>query len=104
MDLPPPPYPSVVTTGLVVVSALFPVISGVSILLRLAARRKASQALHPDDYWIIASWFLTLGLSILVWYFTPRTEINYFNTDFLTGTENSLEVRGTNLEDHSLRH
>ncbi|KAH6640282.1 hypothetical protein F5144DRAFT_559867 [Chaetomium tenue] len=92
MSLPPGPYPSVVTTGLVVVSALFPVISGVSILLRLAARRKASQALHPDDYWIIASWFLTLGLSILVWYFTPRTGIDYFNTDFMTGTENSLEL------------
>jgi hypothetical protein len=92
MDLPPPPYPSVVTTGLVAVSAIFPVISALSIGLRLAARRKSRQSLHADDYWIIVSWVLTLGLSILVWYFTPRTGINFFDVDFFTGTENSLEL------------
>ncbi|KXX79073.1 hypothetical protein MMYC01_203048 [Madurella mycetomatis] len=91
-QVPPPPYPSLVTTGLIVVSAVFPVISAAAIGFRLVARRKSGQALHSDDYWIIASWFLTLGLSILVWYFTPKSGINFYHVDFLTGTESSLEL------------
>lgn len=91
-QLPPPPYPSVITTGLVAVSAIFPVVSGLAILLRLAARRKSHQPLHSDDWWIIASWFLTLGLSILVWIYTARSGIDYYNVDFFTGTEDSLEL------------
>ncbi|KAK4234570.1 hypothetical protein C8A03DRAFT_37651 [Achaetomium macrosporum] len=93
-QLPPPPYPSLITTGLIAVSVIFPVVSASSILLRLWARRKSRQSLHADDWWIIASWFLTLGLSILVWVFTARSGIDFYrpDVDFLTGTENSLEL------------
>lgn len=85
-------YPGVVTTALVVVSAIFPVISALSIFLRLAARRKSGQQLQSDDYWIGASWVLTFALSILVWVYAAKAGVNYYNVDFLTGTEASLEV------------
>ncbi|RYP60591.1 hypothetical protein DL769_008048 [Monosporascus sp. CRB-8-3] len=91
-QLPPPPYPSVITTGLIAVSAIFPVVSAVSIFLRVAARRKSGQPLYTDDYWIIASWFLTFALSILVWVYAGKSGINYYDVDFLAGTEASLEL------------
>ncbi|KAI2472646.1 hypothetical protein F4781DRAFT_382479 [Annulohypoxylon bovei var. microspora] len=91
-QLPPPPHPSVVTTGLIVVSILFPVISALSIAFRILARRKSRQPLYADDYWITGSWFLTLVLSILVWVYATKSGINYYNVDFLTGTESSLEL------------
>ncbi|KAK3942830.1 hypothetical protein QBC46DRAFT_308347 [Diplogelasinospora grovesii] len=91
-QLPPPPYPSLITTALIVVSAVFPVVSAISILLRVAARYKSRHGLHADDYWIIGSWFLTLPLSILVWVYAGKSGINYYNVDFLTGTEASLEL------------
>ncbi|RYP09458.1 hypothetical protein DL764_001283 [Monosporascus ibericus] len=91
-QLPPPPYPSVITTGLIAVSAIFPVVSAVSIFLRVAARRKSGQPLYTDDYWIIASWFLTFALSILVWVYAGKSGINYYDVDFLTGTEASLQL------------
>jgi len=85
-------YPGVVTTALVVISAIFPVISALSIILRVIARGKSGQALQADDFWIIASWFLTLVLSCLVWYYAGQAGIDYYNVDILTGTEASLEV------------
>jgi hypothetical protein len=91
-QLPPPPYPSVVTTGLIAVSVIFPIVAAVSIGFRVVARRKSRQPLRADDYWIIASWFLALGLSILVWVYATKCGIDYYNVDFLTGTEASLEV------------
>lgn len=85
-------YPGVVTTALIVISAVFPVVSALSIVLRVIARRKSGQILRVDDYWIIASWFLTIVLSCLVWYYAAKAGINYYNVDILTGTEASLEV------------
>lgn len=56
------------------------------------ARRKSNQTLQVDDYWIIASWFLTVVLSCLVWYYAGKAGIDHYNVDILTGTEASLEV------------
>ncbi|KAI0883800.1 uncharacterized protein GGS22DRAFT_166123 [Annulohypoxylon maeteangense] len=91
-QLPPSPHPSIITTGLIVISILFPIISALSVALRILAHRKSHQPLHADDYWVIGSWFLTLVLSILVWVYAAKSGINYYNVDFLTGTEYSLEL------------
>lgn len=91
-QLPSPPYPSLVTTALIVISVIFPVLSFVSILLRNAARRRSSQPFHADDYWITASWLLTFALSVLVWVYAGKAGVDHYKVDFLDGTEASLEV------------
>lgn len=47
---------SVITTPLVVVSVVFPVLAAVSIYLRLMAKRRIRQPYHADDWWVIATW------------------------------------------------
>ncbi|KAK9772826.1 putative Integral membrane protein [Seiridium cardinale] len=84
--------PSLITTALIVVTAVFPIISAISIGLRILARRQSKQKFYADDYCIFASWFLTLPLSILAWVYASRSGVNYYNVDFLTGTEDSLEL------------
>ncbi|KAL2020336.1 hypothetical protein VTK56DRAFT_8564 [Thermocarpiscus australiensis] len=91
-QLPPPPYPSLISKALIAISVIFPVLSAVAILFRLVARRQSRQPLFADDKWIIGSWILTLGLSILVWYYAAKSGIDEYNVDFLTGTEASLEL------------
>jgi len=88
----PTKSPSLITTALIVITILFPIISAVAIWLRVLARSKSKQPLLADDYFIFASWFLSLGLSILVWVYAGKSGINYYNVDFLTGTEDSLEL------------
>ena len=87
------PSPSLITTALIVVSVLFPIISASSIALRILAHRWSKQPLHSDGYWIIISWFFTFGLSILVWVHAGKSGVDYYNVDTMTGTELSLEVR-----------
>jgi hypothetical protein len=86
------PNPSLITTALIVVTVVFPIISAVAIWLRVVARRRSKQPFYADDYFIFASWFLSLALSILVWVYAGKSGVNYYNVDFLTGTEASLEV------------
>ncbi|KAK7733714.1 hypothetical protein SLS53_008181 [Cytospora paraplurivora] len=87
-----PQNPSLITTALIVVSVVFPMISLYAIFLRNKARRQSGQPLHADDYWIAASWVLTLALSILVWGYAGKAGVNYYRISFLDGTEASLEV------------
>lgn len=47
---------SVITTPLVVVSVVFPVLAALSIHLRLIAKRLSRQPFHSDDWWVIATW------------------------------------------------
>lgn len=47
---------SVITTPLIVVSVVFPVLAAVSIYLRLMAKRRIRQPYHADDWWVIATW------------------------------------------------
>jgi len=85
--------PSLITTSLIIVSVVFPIISAFSIALRILAHRRSKQPLPSDGYWIIISWFFTLGLSILIWVHAGKSGVNYYNVDTMTGTELSLEVR-----------
>lgn len=48
--------PSLITTPLIVVTTVFPVLSLAAILLRNKARRVARQSLHVDGYLIVLSW------------------------------------------------
>ncbi|KAI0896220.1 hypothetical protein F4806DRAFT_496338 [Annulohypoxylon nitens] len=86
------PVRSAITTALVVVSAIFPVLSAAAIGLRFLARRKARQTIRADDAWVIVSWIFTFTLSVLVWVFTARSGINYYNIDPNQGTIYSLEL------------
>ena len=45
-----------ISTGLVVVSVIFPILSLAAIFLRLKARRNTRLELMADDWWIIAAW------------------------------------------------
>ncbi|TGO87297.1 hypothetical protein BPOR_0236g00200 [Botrytis porri] len=84
--------PSLVTTALIIVTIIFPIISAVAIWLRVLARLKSKQPFLADDHFIFISWFLSLALSILVWVYASKSGINYYNVDFVTGTEASLEI------------
>lgn len=48
--------PSLITTGLVVVSVVFPILSLGSVLLRLKARMRTKAGLLGDDWWMVATW------------------------------------------------
>ena len=48
--------PSIVTTGLIIVSTLFPTLSLISIIFRYKARHAARQSFQADDWWIVVSW------------------------------------------------
>ncbi|KAI1206319.1 uncharacterized protein F4807DRAFT_439697 [Annulohypoxylon truncatum] len=86
------PVRSAITTGLVVVSVIFPVLSAIAIGLRFLARRRSRQTIRADDAWVIVAWIFTFALSVLVWVFTDRSGINYYNIDPLQGTIYSLEL------------
>jgi len=48
--------PALITTGLVVVAVVFPLLSLVSIILRFYARRQSRAKLLSDDWWMVAAW------------------------------------------------
>lgn len=52
----PTKVPALITTPLIVVSAVFPLIALIAVLLRYKARRIARQMLQGDDWWIVVSW------------------------------------------------
>lgn len=84
---------SAATTGLVVVSAIFPVLSAVALYLRIIARRRNSaKVTRSDEIWLIISWVTTLPLSIVVWVVAARSGINRYRIDAVTGTKYSLAV------------
>ncbi|KAK8043766.1 hypothetical protein PG994_012604 [Apiospora phragmitis] len=80
---------SLITTDLIVVSAVFPVLSAIAILLRFKARRVTKAGLEADDWWILATWIFTFGLSIVVWVFAQIMGIDHYKTDTLTGDKNA---------------
>lgn len=67
------------------VSVVFPILSLGSVLLRLKARMRTKAGLLGDDWWIVATWVLSLALSINVWVYADLIGINYFKTDPLSG-------------------
>ncbi|KAF2649032.1 hypothetical protein K491DRAFT_708384 [Lophiostoma macrostomum CBS 122681] len=69
--------PSIINHQLVVVSVIFPLIALVTVSLRFRARAAAKQPLRADDWWILASWISTLGMSINVWVFAHIIGVDY---------------------------
>lgn len=47
---------SLITSPLVAVAVIFPVLSALSVWGRFAARRKCRQPLQADDWWLLFSW------------------------------------------------
>ncbi|OTA64068.1 hypothetical protein K449DRAFT_368016 [Hypoxylon sp. EC38] len=82
--------PALITTGLVVVSVIFPVVSLVCVIFRCKARRDLRAPLLADDWWIIASWVFSLFLSIDIWVVGSITGIDYYKIDVVEGIEDSV--------------
>ncbi|KAL1883301.1 hypothetical protein Daus18300_000359 [Diaporthe australafricana] len=89
---------SVITTPLVVVSVVFPVLAAVSIHLRLIAKRIARQPLCSDDWWVIATWFLTFPMSVLFWVFSVKSGIDTYDINSVQGMYDSLELVITDVD------
>ncbi|KAK8117398.1 uncharacterized protein PG998_005679 [Apiospora kogelbergensis] len=91
MSSPAPAAPglSLITKDLIIVSAVFPVLSAIAILLRFKARRVTRAGLKSDDWWILATWMFTFGLSVVVWVFAEIMGIDHYKTDVLTGNKNA---------------
>lgn len=52
----PEKVPTLMTTGLVVVSVVFPALSLICVILRFRARYVTCAPLLEDEWWILASW------------------------------------------------
>lgn len=92
MDSSEEPVESAVTTALVIVSVIFPILSAFAIYLRLCARRGTPPPVRSDDVWLLISWVSTLALSILVWIYAARSGIDYYKIDPISGTQDSLAM------------
>jgi hypothetical protein len=80
---------SLITTDLLIVSIIFPILSAIAIVLRFKARRVSRAGLRADDWWILATWILTFSISINVWIFADIIGVNHYKDDLLTGNKNS---------------
>ncbi|KAI1479323.1 hypothetical protein F4774DRAFT_418908 [Daldinia eschscholtzii] len=85
------PTPCLITTGLVVVSVVFLLLSFAATVLRFKARRLQRAKLLADDWWMLVSWILAFFCSINVWVFGSLTGLNYYKIDPLRGTMLSLQ-------------
>ncbi|KAI1373129.1 hypothetical protein F4677DRAFT_430333 [Hypoxylon crocopeplum] len=83
--------PCLVTTALVVVSVVFPILSLAATIGRFKARGMSRAKLLADDWWMVASWVLAFFLSINVWVFGSLTGLDYYKIDVLRGTSLSLQ-------------
>ncbi|KAI8949234.1 hypothetical protein F4801DRAFT_553894 [Xylaria longipes] len=77
--------PSPITTALVVVSVIFPLISAASIYLRFHVRRKSHRQYGWDDTWLIIAWVSTLAIAILIWVCSGISGVNYYKVDKARG-------------------
>ncbi|OTA98360.1 hypothetical protein M426DRAFT_69960 [Hypoxylon sp. CI-4A] len=77
--------PSLITTALVVVSVIFPLLSLGAVLLRFKARSARKARLQSDDWWITVTWLSSIALSINVWVYAAQIGINEVKVDALTG-------------------
>ncbi|KAF2187590.1 hypothetical protein K469DRAFT_725112 [Zopfia rhizophila CBS 207.26] len=71
------PVPSAFTTAVVVISAVFPAVSLLSALLRWYSRKDAKNGWRADDWWVVATWIISLGMSIAIWATVPDAGIDY---------------------------
>ncbi|KAI0456308.1 hypothetical protein F5B21DRAFT_502501 [Xylaria acuta] len=77
--------PSLITTALVVVSVIFPLLSLGAVYLRFRARAKTKLRPQADDWWIAVTWLSSLALSIDIWVYAAQIGVDTFHTDPLTG-------------------
>ncbi|KAI1355955.1 hypothetical protein F5Y01DRAFT_268129 [Xylaria sp. FL0043] len=82
--------PSSITTGLIVVTVLFPLLSAIALTLRFQAQRIHPRPFIAEDFWFGLSWLSCLGLSILVWAYS-WIGVNYYAVDLVAGTKGSLQ-------------
>ncbi|KAI1465432.1 uncharacterized protein F4812DRAFT_123161 [Daldinia caldariorum] len=83
--------PCLITTALVIVSVIFLLLSLAATVLRFKARRLQRAKLLADDWWMLASWVLTLQPFINVWVFGSLTGLDYYKVDPFRGTTLSLQ-------------
>ncbi|KAK7923557.1 hypothetical protein PG985_007628, partial [Apiospora marii] len=83
--------PALVTTRLVVVSAIFPIISLVSLYFRYRVRRSTHADLGPDDWCLSVSWLSSLGMSITVWVFSATAGINRYKAGIDPATTGAVQ-------------
>ncbi|PVH97417.1 hypothetical protein DM02DRAFT_597681 [Periconia macrospinosa] len=83
--------PSVVSTSLIVVSAVFPALSLLGVVLRWSARRKVKSGWQIDDWVIVVTWFITFGISIDIWALTPHIGINFAKQPITSSTISSAK-------------
>ncbi|KAI1440243.1 hypothetical protein F5Y02DRAFT_411638 [Annulohypoxylon stygium] len=89
----PEKVPTLMTTGLVVVSVVFPALSLICVILRFRARYVTCAPLLEDEWWILASWMFSLFLSIDVWIVGGITGIDYYKINLAEGLKDSVIVR-----------
>ncbi|KAI0377087.1 hypothetical protein F5Y04DRAFT_285217 [Hypomontagnella monticulosa] len=82
--------PALMTTGLIVVSVIFPAWSLIFVLLRFRARYVIRAPFLADDWWILVSWFITVFLSIDVWVVASITGVDYYKIDVVEGLTDSV--------------
>ncbi|OTB02474.1 hypothetical protein M426DRAFT_322575 [Hypoxylon sp. CI-4A] len=85
------PTPCLVTTSLVIISVIFPLLSLAATVLRFHARGVQTANLRADDWWMVASWILAFFPSINVWVFGSLTGLDYYKIDPLKGATFSLQ-------------
>ncbi|KAF2229742.1 hypothetical protein EV356DRAFT_435584, partial [Viridothelium virens] len=73
--------PSLLTTSVVIVSAIFPLLALLSVILRPKARQISQQPLRADNWWIAGTWIVTLAFSILTWVFSSMLGVNNYKID-----------------------
>ncbi|KAI1425235.1 hypothetical protein F5Y12DRAFT_796119 [Xylaria sp. FL1777] len=73
--------PALITTALVVVSVIFPLLSFLCIALRYKARYTAGAPLLGDDWWVLVSWAFALFLSFDVWIVGSMTGVDHNKID-----------------------
>lgn len=83
--------PALVTTGLIVVCTIFPLLSLLAIVTRLKARKVARQPLQADDWFVFGSWVFAFSLSIDIWYYGSVMGIDYFKIGAVEGVQASLK-------------
>ncbi|OTA96135.1 hypothetical protein M434DRAFT_28222 [Hypoxylon sp. CO27-5] len=81
--------PALITTALIVVSVVFPILSLVAIYFRYKARSSLGRRLGSDDWWLATSWLSSLAISITVWTFAGIAGVNFYAVDSWTGTIDS---------------
>ncbi|GAA89179.1 hypothetical protein AKAW_07293 [Aspergillus luchuensis IFO 4308] len=74
---------------------MFPLLSLISIKFQFKARRAARLTLQADDWWIMAAWVLTLGLSICTWEIGSITGVGVYKIDAATGVVKSFWSLGS---------